>query len=1118
MFRNFGRRRLSIQVVVGFVLATIMVATATLVYLTLDAVAKGEETQKGLVSAANQTVLLEDIRAEYLSAWLLIVSANGMLDDRFIERFERARARADWGFAQLIDNSEEMAPEEADRMRELAERHQELTRSWTPVLTLLSEGKGEDAHAALSDGVLQLGDAFVDDLATEVQRHRLGLNRALVDSKDSRSLWKTSAFTIGGLWIVLLFGGAYTAHRWLLRPLNQLAGATRLMAAGDVTFLAPVGGPAEIARLAGDVNMMAVSLISRSKELNDYLAKDLEVVNEALRASEDRLNAVIESAPVILFALDTAGTYTMSKGRGLAAFGLEPGGIDGMSAYEVFRDDPKVCADIRRALAGEPVTTEMRIRDLVFETHLAPLGAEAGPQAGVIGVAMDLTERKRAEEALRESEERYRELFQNANDIIYTHDLEGRFTSMNKAGATVSGYREDEIRTMSIADLMTHEMLEVALEMLRRKLGGQAERTTYDLEIVSKDGEVVPLEVSSRLVLENETPAAIQGIARDISERRKAEKALRDYALELEALNEQIAAAHVDLAQSKQEIEEKSRQLERALELERAQSRIDPLTGALNHGAIVNELRELVEKGPDGARAAVVMADIDDMKAANDVYGHPFGDQVLIAVKEALTREDVTVGRYGGDEFVAIVKDAGKTEAEAYRQEVLEAIRHSGLRDPEAGTEVSIVVSIGYCVYPKEAQRIEDLIALADSAMYAHKRQRPILAVDASTRRLGGEPVVRALGEIVPVLTSSGDLKTRLALVAERLAASFEYQAVEIFVNPWRAAGKEVFVTFPEMPDEVTRQRMIARRVSGGAIGNMLEKTQRAVIIDDPQGDERLDDFQRALSASLGIRTVVIAPLFWEGHHIGSLSATSAEPHAFGPIDGQLLMGIASQLSAIVSMAALLEDYRGRSLKLTSAHAEGVRLLAWVVEAQAGVPSHDFERMRTVSEAIARRLGLGQDEAEQTGLATMLHDIGKFRVPPAVLGRPQDLTEDEWDIVRRHTIWGHRLLREHPAFELASQVARWHHERWDGHGYPDGLAGDEIPLAVAIASVADALDAMVYDRVYREGMSASAALAELIAGAGSHFNPRVVDALVQLYDEGGLPLLPSRQDGSSTAA
>ena len=137
-----------------------------------------------------------------------------------------------------------------------------------------------------------------------------------------------------------------------------------------------------------------------------------------------------------------------------------------------------------------------------------------------------LLDRERAEDALRDSEERYRELFENANDIVYTLDLNGRLTSINRAGETISGYQREQLLNMDLAELLTPEAVEASREMLERKLGG-AERTNYEVEMRTSSGKLVTLEISSRLVSKGGQPIGVQGIARDITVRRRAEEALR---------------------------------------------------------------------------------------------------------------------------------------------------------------------------------------------------------------------------------------------------------------------------------------------------------------------------------------------------------------------------------------------------------------------------------------------------------------------------------------------------------------------------------------------------------------------------------------------------------------
>ena len=157
------------------------------------------------------------------------------------------------------------------------------------------------------------------------------------------------------------------------------------------------------------------------------------------------------------------------------------------------------------------------------------------------------------------------------------------------------------------------------------------------------------------------------------------------------------------------------------------------------------------------------------------------------------------------------------------------------------------------------------------------------------------------------------------------------------------------------------------------------------------------------------------------------------------------------------------------------------------------------EHLQDVGEtalAVARRFGLSPEELDEVGRAAELHDVGKVAIPDAILNKPGPLDEDEWAFIRRHTVIGERILGAAPALRPVARIVRSSHERFDGEGYPDGLAGEDIPLGARIVAVCDAFHAMISDRPYRPARSAEEAIAELRRCSGSQFDPRVVEAFL----------------------
>jgi putative nucleotidyltransferase with HDIG domain len=195
------------------------------------------------------------------------------------------------------------------------------------------------------------------------------------------------------------------------------------------------------------------------------------------------------------------------------------------------------------------------------------------------------------------------------------------------------------------------------------------------------------------------------------------------------------------------------------------------------------------------------------------------------------------------------------------------------------------------------------------------------------------------------------------------------------------------------------------------------------------------------------------------------------------------------------------EALREANAELRNTHLATIAALSRHIEATGGYTGGHTERVAPLAVAIADRLGLSAEEREAVETGALLHDIGKIGIPERILHKPGPLDDEEWEVMKEHPEISDRILAEVNLHPIVRQIARWSHERIDGHGYPDGLAGEQIPLAARIVLVADAYDAITSDRPYRRGRDAAAALAELHAHAGTQFCPTVLAALEQIAFE-----------------
>jgi HD-GYP domain-containing protein (c-di-GMP phosphodiesterase class II) len=194
------------------------------------------------------------------------------------------------------------------------------------------------------------------------------------------------------------------------------------------------------------------------------------------------------------------------------------------------------------------------------------------------------------------------------------------------------------------------------------------------------------------------------------------------------------------------------------------------------------------------------------------------------------------------------------------------------------------------------------------------------------------------------------------------------------------------------------------------------------------------------------------------------------------------------------------KEERARAQELRRSYMATVRALSNAVEARDAYTGKHAERVTAYGMEVARASGMPLTDVPELEFGFLLHDVGKVAIPDAILYKPESLTDEERALMARHPVIGSEIIRGIEFLGDAALVVRSHHERWDGTGYPDGLAGDEIPLVARVFAIADVLDALTTDRPYRPASSLAVARKMIREASGTQFDPRMVEAFGTIPD------------------
>jgi PAS domain S-box-containing protein/putative nucleotidyltransferase with HDIG domain len=683
----------------------------------------------------------------------------------------------------------------------------------------------------------------------------------------------------------------------------------------------------------------------------------------------------------------------------------------------------------------------------------------------------DLSARVRELEAqLRLADERYQQIFNNANDIVYLLDVHGNFVNVNAAALAITGYAQDEVRGKNLSLVVAPEYLERVRENVRRKLDGSGP-TTYEIELIAKDGRRIPLEVSSQLLYVEGRPVGIQGIGRDITERKKAEQALR----------ESERQAQRQEAQSRQQLERLTalygvaEQLSLTLDLQQIAHEV--VRGCVeSFGATVAWLGRA--DSPDGVRL-LAQYPIDAV-FPRQVAAHPDESGGVHAVTGQALRTRIP----------AVVLDMTQQPTPP---RWAPALRELGITSVGAFPLISRDRPIGVLsLYTSQRsffslERIEFFQAYTHQVAAALENARLYEEADKRLQQL------QALRDIDMAISGSLDIRLTLKVFLGHVTSLLHADAADVLLlNP----SLQVLEYSAGRGFRRTAVEQGHLQLGEGHAGRAA--LERVMITVENLENDPGDTTRSRLFADEKFVGYVAMPLLAKGQVKGVLEIFHRGPLGDEHEWRDLLAALAGQAAIAADNAALFDELQRSNTDLALAYDTTLDGWSRALDLRDQETEGHTRRVADMTLRLARALGVPQQDLVHLRRGALLHDIGKMAIPDRVLLKPGPLTLEEWAIMRRHPVTAYELLSSIAFLRPALDIPYCHHERWDGDGYPRRLRAEEIPFAARIFAVADAFDAMRSNRPYRPALSDDAARGRLLEQAGRQFDPRVVEAFMRL--------------------
>ncbi len=500
----------------------------------------------------------------------------------------------------------------------------------------------------------------------------------------------------------------------------------------------------------------------------------------------------------------------------------------------------------------------------------------------------------------------------------------------------------------------------------------------------------------------------------------------------------------------------------------------DVLTGAYNRRYFEEKVKNM------SLNAGVAVIDLDDFKLFNDTYGHDGGDLVLTTVvnviRHYIRRTDILV-RYGGDEFLLILPGIEKEVFSQKLRMIQEKIHATHI---PGFNRRKLSVSIGGVMFTHG--RLEEAITKADRLMYMAKGHKNIVVTRWEQKQNTGKMEKRNLPQLLVV----DDSEMNREILKEILGK--EYRILEA------CDGEEALKMLEQYGTEISLV----------LLDIIMPKMDGFEVLAYMNRDKWIEDIPVIMISSEGSESYIR-----RAYELG------ASDYISRPFDAKVVyQRVINMIKLYAKQRRLIHLVTDQIYEKEKNNRMMTGILSQIVEFRNGESGLHVLHINILTQLLLEKLmrksenyDLSWSQQHMIATASALHDIGKIGIDEKILNKPGKLTKEEFEAMKQHTIIGARMLdrlemyHDEEMMKYAYEICRWHHERYDGKGYPDGLKGEEIPISAQVVSLADVYDALVSDRVYKKAYSHEKAMEMILNGECGIFNPLLLECLVEIQDK-----------------